>query len=63
MVLVTSDESSNDEEGVCLYDNTPGEDDLEEDAIKRDLFARMNRGCKELKLIERKVIQLKGVEF
>jgi hypothetical protein len=58
-----SDESSNDEEGVCLYDNTPGEDDLEEEAIKRDLFVKMNKGCKELTIIEQKVLQLKGVEF
>jgi hypothetical protein len=57
-------EDSATDEGFSVYDVYIDENnDIEKNSEKRDLLKRILVGCKDLEIIERKIIRLKGVDL
>lgn len=64
-ISADSKAGSEDEEGVNIYDYTPDNSDesVDDRFIKKDLLLKILSAAKDLTIIERKIIKLKGVSL
>jgi len=62
---ISADQKNGDEEdSMCIYDYTPdNNEDTEAMVVKRDLFEKILIAAKDLTILERKIIRLKGVDL
>lgn len=59
----TLNDGEEDEDGASIYDYTAAPDSVEEEVEKRDSMNKVLEAIKDLKMIEKKIIRLKGVEL
>ena len=51
------------EEGLNIYDYTPDEDSVEDNVERKDTIIKVYEASKNLTIIEKKIIRLKGVNI
>lgn len=59
----TSNDGEDDEDGGCIYDYTASSETVEEEVEKRDTISKVLEAVKDLEMIEKKIIRLKGVDL
>ena len=60
---VTLNDGEEDDRGGCIYDYTAAPELVEEEVEKRDTINKVLEAAKELEIIEKKIIRLKGVDL